>query len=112
MDDWDLSRRLARQRRIGRVTQAGGVHLGVKRGRTSGLRLGYSQVANPVYLLRKGTMPLGVVVHHLLRRTAGNAWGLLRRDPHIDRLGRLRGTMLGVRDAALGCLSPRRIDGL
>ncbi|AZO77314.1 hypothetical protein B5U98_17255 [Bosea sp. Tri-39] len=33
-----------------------GVHRAVKRGRTSGLRVGYSQIANTVYLARKGTM--------------------------------------------------------
>ena len=32
-----------------------GVHLGNKRGRVSGLRFGYSQIANPIYLLQKGT---------------------------------------------------------
>ena len=34
-----------------------GVHMGAKGGRTSGRRLGYSQIANPVYLLRKKTIP-------------------------------------------------------
>ena len=35
-----------------------GVHLGMKAGRTSGVRFGYSQIANPIYLVRKGTMDI------------------------------------------------------
>jgi hypothetical protein len=35
------------------------VHLGSKGGRVNGRRLGYSQVANMIYLIRKGTMPAG-----------------------------------------------------
>jgi hypothetical protein len=45
--------------RLGRVIyfpDCRGVHLGVKSGRTGGGKLGYSQIANPVYLMKKGTM--------------------------------------------------------
>ena len=112
LEDWDLSRGLIGRGRIGRVPQARGVHLGVKRGRTSGLRMGYSQIANPIHLLRKGTMPLGIAARHLLRRPAGNLWGALRRDPHVDRVGRLRGNLLGALDLARGRLHPARILSL
>lgn len=112
LEDYDFSRRMARQGRIGRVMEARGIHLGVKRARTSGLRLGYSQVANPLYLYAKGTMPLRVTAGHLLRRPLGNAWGALRRDPTIDRVGRLRGNLLGLRDAALGRIRTDRVLSL
>lgn len=109
LEDYDLSSRMARMGRIGRVMAARGVHLGVKRGRTSGLRLGYSQVANPLYLYRKGTMPLAVCARHLLRRPLGNLWGALQRDPHIDRAGRLRGNLLGLLDAVSGRIALDRV---
>ncbi len=34
-----------------------GVHLGTKSGRVSGVRLGCSQIVNPVYLIGKSAMP-------------------------------------------------------
>lgn len=112
LEDYDFSRRMARQGRIGRVMAARGIHLGVKRARTSGLRLGYSQIANPLYLYGKGTMPLNVVAGHLVRRPLGNAWGALKRDATIDRVGRLRGNLMGLRDAALGRIRIDRVLSL
>ncbi len=109
LEDRDLSQRLSRRGRVGRVRAARGVHIGVKRGRTSGLRMGYSQIANPVHLFRKRTFTLGAAARHLLCRPLGNAWGVLKTDPHVDRVGRLRGNLIGFRDLFLGRLSPGRI---
>ena len=53
---YELSRRLASFGRVVSTDSARGVHLGVKQGRQPGLKLGYSQVANPLYLIGKGTM--------------------------------------------------------
>ncbi len=39
--------------------------MGVKGGRISGDRLGYSQIVNPLYMLRKGTMTLSQVFARL-----------------------------------------------
>src|SRR5262249_5577497 len=49
-EDIDFTRALGRHGAILRLAGARGVHLGVKAARTPGLRLGYSQVVNPVYL--------------------------------------------------------------
>jgi GT2 family glycosyltransferase len=49
-EDVDLSRRLAAFGTVVKVPAARGVHLSVKLGRNSGVRLGYSQIANPLYL--------------------------------------------------------------
>src|SRR6202040_3955084 len=55
-EDIDFSRRVLPYGRIVRSKSLRGVHLGIKLGRTSGVRFGYSQIANPIYLTRKGTM--------------------------------------------------------
>ena len=71
-EDIDFTMQLARRGRLvlsGRVT---GVHLGVRGGRTSGRRLGYSQVANIVYLLRKGTIPVGLANRLFWQNLAAN----------------------------------------
>lgn len=57
-EDIDFSRQLAPFGRIVRAGALTGVHLGAKNGRPSGVRFGYSHVANPIYLIRKGTLSL------------------------------------------------------
>lgn len=87
-----------------------GVHCGEKRGReTSGLRLGYSQVCNPIYLLRKGTLPRRQGLRMPLRNIVRNHLGILRPEPWIDRRGRARGNRLALLDMLRGRLDPRRI---
>ena len=88
---------------------ARGVHLGVKLGRTSGTRLGYSQVANPIYLARKGVYPWVRVVRDLGRHLLVNCVKSIRPEPYIDRRGRLRGNARGFADLLRGRLRPERI---
>ena len=49
-EDWDFSRQLAPFGKIVQITNACGVHLCIKVGRLTGVRMGYAQVANPLYL--------------------------------------------------------------
>jgi GT2 family glycosyltransferase len=109
LEDRDFGAALARGGH--RIVKAGamvGVHLGVKAGRVSGRRLGYSQVVNPVYLHRKGTMPLAAVADHLFRNLASNLVRALRPEPYIDRRGRLRGNLHGLADVLRGIIEPER----
>jgi hypothetical protein len=85
------------------------VHLGVRSGRQPGRRLGYSQVANPVYLIRKGTMSKGRAVAQIGRNILANTRGLLFNDRLIDRWGRLNGNLLALSDLLVGRASPSRI---
>ena len=82
--------------------------MGVKSGRVAGDRLGYSQVVNPIYMLRKGTMTIGQVAGQLLRNIASNVAGAVRPEPFIDRRGRLRGNVRGLADVLRGRLDPER----
>ncbi|MEM9178113.1 MAG: glycosyltransferase [Pseudomonadota bacterium] len=86
-----------------------GVHLGVKSARTSGTRMGYSQIANIIYLKRKGSVSYGVCAEFLSRAIAANLLKSFRNHPNIDYPGRLRGNFLAFADAIRGKMKPERI---
>ena len=108
-EDIDATRALGRYGEILRLAGARGVHLGTKAARTPGRRLGYSQVANAVYLARKGTYPWSHALPSLMRHTAKNLALSPWPEPWADRWGRFRGNALALRDWARGTLSPGRI---
>ena len=108
-EDIDFSRQLAPFGRIVDANVLRGVHLGAKGGRTSGARFGYSQIANPVYLIRKGTMSLGFAAPLMWRNVLANAGNSVRPEPWIDRRGRLWGNLLALWDLVTGRISPHRI---
>lgn len=89
-----------------------GVHLAVRAARTSGRKLGYSQVINPLYLIRKGSMPLGFGLHVLVRAVLANLVGVITADDHVDRIGRLEGNMLAIEYLIKGQLRPELIESL
>lgn len=90
-----------------------GVHCGEKRGReASGVRLGYSQICNPVYLLRKGTLSWANAVRLISRALLSNVVKGLRPDPWVDRKGRRRGNLMAIGDVLRGHADPRRILSL
>lgn len=108
-EDVDFCRRLARHGRIVRSGMLRGVHLGNKRGRTSGLRFGYSQVANPLYLFRKGSVSLLWTLHLMGSNIAANTMGSLRPQGLVDRRGRLRGNFIAFTDLLRGRMDPSRM---
>jgi glycosyltransferase involved in cell wall biosynthesis len=89
-----------------------GVHLGTTRGRSSGLSFGYSQVVNPRYLVKKGTMSFVDACRTICRALAGNAIGSFFPSSLIDRRGRLRGNMMAVKDIVCGRWAPERAADL
>lgn len=109
LEDVDFSRQLARRGRIVKLGAARGVHLGIKQGRQSGIRLGYSQIANAVYLSRKGTCPWPRSLRQMGRNVAMNLARSFRPEPYIDRAGRLKGNLKAFRDLVAGRLDPQRI---
>jgi glycosyltransferase involved in cell wall biosynthesis len=108
-EDIDFSMRMLPHGRIVKSEALRGVHLGFKAGRTSGVRLGYSQIANFVYLLRKGTMPWKHARRQMGRNFLANLIRSLRPEPWVDRKGRLKGNLLALFDLVMGRLSPTRI---
>ncbi len=85
------------------------MHLGTKLGRSPGRRLGYSQVANPIYLFRKGSYSFGRAAPSVGRNLAANADRSLQPESYIDRRGRLRGNGLAFLDLLRGRLALERI---
>jgi len=109
-EDVDLSRRLAAFGDIVRIGAARGVHLGVKSGRGSGIRLGYSQIANPIYLTAKRRgYPVTRAINHIGRNMAMNIVRSIWSESYIDRRGRLHGNIVAMRDLLTGRLAPDRI---
>ncbi len=111
-EDVDFSLRVAPFGRIVKVTGMCGVHLGIKSGRVSGIRFGYSQIANPVYLIRKGSISWKHAWRLMCRNLAANFLRCLHPEPWIDRKGRLKGNLMALADVARGRSSPLRILSL
>lgn len=109
LEDVDFSRRLAAHGRIVKHPNMTGVHLGTKTGRSRGVPLGYSQIANPIYMVRKGTLSRRRAARLMLRNLAANTAKLLRPEPWVDRRGRLRGNAMALRDLIIGRICPKRI---
>jgi glycosyltransferase involved in cell wall biosynthesis len=111
-EDWDFSRQLAPFGSIVRISDACGVHLSVKIGRLTGVRMGYAQVANPIYLARKGTFPWSHVFKFIVGPCLKNLVRSLAPEAHVDRLGRFCGNLTAFRDLLTGTLSPEQITDL
>lgn len=110
LEDSDFGGQIVRRGgRTARADALWGVHLGNKAGRERGVRLGYSQVANPVYLARKGNLPLGFLAGQMLRNMGANLMRAAASEPFLDRPGRLRGNLLALGDALRGRLDPGRV---
>lgn len=113
LEDHDMARRLLRCGRLAKVDDCVMVHrAAASGGRQNHLRLGYSQVMNPVYLWRKGSFSLVRAIDHLGRRVLKNlALSLLGPDRELRRK-RLRGNAVAVGDIARRRITPERIVDL
>jgi succinoglycan biosynthesis transport protein ExoP len=110
LEDVDFSRRMSTHGCVVKFSKLLGVHLGAKRGRTSGVRFGYSQVANPVYLMKKQTMSWRRGLMQMSRNVTMNLVRQFAPEPWVDRRGRLLGNVLAVTDLCRRKLSPSRIN--
>jgi glycosyltransferase involved in cell wall biosynthesis len=108
-EDTDFSARVGRAGRIVNLSSLVGVHLGIKRGRVSGVRLGYSQIVNPLYLFRKGSIGPRYAAWLISRNLLANIAKALWPEPWVDRRGRLYGNALAVAHVLRGRLEPERI---
>ncbi len=109
LEDTDFSAQFSRIGRVVRTNYFAGVHLGTKSGKGPGLRLGYSQIANPLYLARKGTLPGQQAARMAIKNIIANALRSAKPEPWIDRAGRLRGNVLAISDIIRGRSHPKRV---
>lgn len=112
LEDVDFSRAASRFGRVVTSAQLRGVHLGTKTGRMSGVRLGYSQIANPIYLVAKRRMGWRHALAQMGRNLGSNLVKVWQPEPWIDRKGRLRGNALAIWHFLLGRLSPQNIRSM
>jgi GT2 family glycosyltransferase len=108
MEDKDYSRLAAKSGRLVIDNNLIGVHRGIRSGRVSGRRYGYSQVVNPWYLHRKGTMTAGEAWSNILKALVVNGFKAIWPEKHIDRLGRFRGNLIGASMLLRGTCSPEK----
>jgi GT2 family glycosyltransferase len=111
-EDIDFSVRVRPRGRIVKSFAFAGVHCGVKAGRSPGLRIGYSQVVNPVYLVRKGTMNWRYAVKIVCRNVFANHVRAMGAEPWVDRIGRVQGNWKGIVDVLRGKITPERVEAL
>lgn len=111
-EDIDFAAQLLSRGRLVQTYAFAGVHQGVKGGRASGVRLGYSQIINPLYLAEKGTMRKQFALRIMLGNLIANHVRAFNPEPWVDRAGRVRGNWLGLFDAVRGRLTPERIEAL
>lgn len=111
-EDVDFTFQMQAEGKLVLVNKLVGVHMGIKAGRTSGKRLGYSQIANPLYLLKKRTIPPKLAAKLLIKAPLANLTKALMPEPYIDRRGRLQGNLLALGDLIAGRIDPRRIIDL
>jgi GT2 family glycosyltransferase len=110
LEDVDFSRAIAAYGRVVKSDRLRGVHLGTKKaGRSPGRRLGYSQIANRVYIMRKGNMHMRFAVSGSLRNISANLIRSINPEPWADRRGRLAGNAIALWDLVRGRLDPTRI---
>ena len=54
-------------------------------------------------------MPWKVAIISILRRVIANTVRSIKPEPWVDRLGRLKGNLLGIKDLLAGKAHPARI---
>ncbi|MEH2514083.1 GT2 family glycosyltransferase [Nitrobacteraceae bacterium AZCC 1564] len=109
LEDADFRSQVERRGRVVRADGLWGVHLGHKQGRGRGVTIGYSQIANPIYLARKGTVPKSHLAKLAARNLIANLVRSIRPEPFVDRRGRLLGNVLALADLVRGRMKPERI---
>ena len=111
-EDRDITGQARKFGRVLFVPDCRGVHLGSAGGRTNGLKFGYSQIANLIYLHGKGTVQASIVTRFVVRAVLSNVfhtlWG--RRKKMYGE--RLKGNQLAFADLIRGSCRPRRITEL
>lgn len=110
LEDHDFARRLMRFGPLAQVDDCVIVHRGAASGgRTAHVRLGYSQLMNPVHLWKKGSFPAWLAAYQIFRPAAKNVLRSVVGSDRNWRRERLRGNALALHDVLWGRITPERI---
>lgn len=90
------------------------VHLGWRGGRISGMKMGYSQIMNPMYLWRKARVFTlqHILIQYWMRCLIANSLGVLCGRPEEERLDRLKGNVIAMWHLIKGRCDPMAINTL
>ncbi len=108
-EDIDFTSQMRSHGRVVGLNTLFGVHLATKTGKVSGVQFGYSQVANAVYLVKKGTVPANFAYKLMARNVTANIVKTVWPEPYIDRFGRLKGNILAAYHVLIGRVDPEYI---
>jgi glycosyltransferase involved in cell wall biosynthesis len=108
-EDCDYSGQAQRFGKTMIIPACKGVHLGVKSGRISGVRMGYSQIANPIRIASRRNMPPLRAVRFVSRALAANLIRSAQGRSTPDYPGRLKGNLLALTDIVRLKLDSRKI---
>jgi GT2 family glycosyltransferase len=108
LEDKDFSRSAGKIGRLVKCNALVGVHLGLKSGRVSGTKYGYSQVVNAWYLHKKGILTSKEARSNIAKALLANSAKSFWPEKHIDRLGRLKGNLIGLGNLMLGHCRPEK----
>jgi GT2 family glycosyltransferase len=108
-EDADFSSRASAHGHMVLYPPCRGVHMGSSSGRTSGVRFGYSQIANPIFLVKKGTMSWPRARNLMIRNIVSNVAKTLTMNRIKDFPGRLRGNLRAGLHLLSGKLHPEQI---
>lgn len=110
-EDVDFGSRAAKLGKLYKTNRCVGVHMGSSSGRTSGIRFGYSQIANPLYLVKKGTMQRKFAFKLIFRNLLSNIIRAATFNQTKDYKGRLYGNWLACKDLILSRCHPLKVLG-
>jgi len=114
-EDTEIGFRLRKFGKVGGSARCPVVHLAARSGRVSEVGVGYAQIINFLYFLKKrvGLPQWKTLWERLvvipLTNLAFTLFPVLDRRTGVDRVGRLRGNLLALRDVARMEINPRRL---
>ena len=108
-EDCDYTGQLRKSGRTEIRPECRGVHLGSKAARTSGVRVGYSQIANPLHILHRGNMTPIRAARFLAQAILANVVKARLQAKWVDYPGRSQGNRVAIADLMRGRCRPDRI---
>ena len=110
MEDVDIGTLARRHGKVGYSFDAVCVHLRTPSGRVNNVKLGFCEITNPVYLARKGTVPItAAVFQHCIKTSLTNLLKGVFLGNRVKR-ERLRGNLIAYSMILRGRIYPEHLE--